>query len=153
MAVSVFNIAKGRVNELVNRVATSDPAGSAIVVVAINRGTVTDAQLNDADTLADVLALGGGIAELANAGYSRGVVTNPTTTVDDTNDRRVADTPDVSLGSAVAAGTNPTDVIFCYRPAVGSTNAQITPLTHHPFAVTIGGGSVTVQVNDFYRAS
>jgi hypothetical protein len=53
MATLTFNIAKGRVVELHNRVKAGDPAAARLYVIPISRGAVTDAQLLDAD---DILA-------------------------------------------------------------------------------------------------
>ena len=53
MANIVFNIAKGRVAELYDRVKSNDPANSAIILVPIETsGLESDATLIDADTLA-----------------------------------------------------------------------------------------------------
>ena len=53
MANIVFNIAKGRVAELYNRVKSNDPTNSAIILVPIETsGLESDATLIDVDTLA-----------------------------------------------------------------------------------------------------
>ena len=56
MADIVFNIAKGRVAELYNRVDSNDPANSALVIVPVDVAAVTDATLRDFDTLAAITA-------------------------------------------------------------------------------------------------
>lgn len=154
MADFVFNIAKGRVAELYNRVATNDPANSAIVVVAIVT-TATDATLRDYDTLSAVLG-DVNTAEATNTNYARIVLTDTdlaALTVDDTNDRMPTDLADQTF-SAIAAGDNWTDILICYdNDTTGGTDANIIPLTFHDFAVTPDGSDLVVQIADFYRAS
>jgi hypothetical protein len=43
MADFVFNIAKGRVTELANRVNLNDPANSAFLIAILSAGAATDA--------------------------------------------------------------------------------------------------------------
>ena len=156
MADFVFNVAKGRVNELVRRVVANDPTNSALVVVAIAT-TATDGTLQDLDTLSAILA-DANTAEVTNTNYARKVLTdsdlsNPT--IDDTNDRQEADMADQTWTS-VAAGDDWTDLIICYAPAATSgTDADIIPLPQQDFAVTTDGNSIVAQINanGFYRAS
>lgn len=156
MADFVFNIAKGRVAELYNRVDSNDPANSALIVVAINTAT-SDATLRDLDTLAAIEA-DGGTAELTNSGYARKVLTDADLTAfapDDTNDRVDLDIPDQTWTS-VASGTAFTDIVICYdSDTTSGTDSAIVPLTQHDFAVTPSGGDVTMQVAaaGFFRAS
>lgn len=150
----VYNIAKGRVAEFLERVDNNDPANSAIVVVAINTAT-GDGTLQDLDDLAAVLA-DGGTAEVTNTNYARKVLTDSDVTgggVDDTNDRYDADLPDQTW-TAVAAGDAWTDLVICYdSDTTGGTDANIIPLTQHDFSVTPNGGDITAQIADFFRAS
>lgn len=156
MADFVFNIAKGRVAELYNRVDSNDPTNSALIVVAINTAT-SDATLRDLDTLAAIEA-DGGTAELTNSGYARKVLTDADLTAfapDDTNDRVDLDIPDQTW-TAVASGTAFTDIVICYdSDTTGGTDSAIVPLTQHDFAVTPSGGDVTMQVAaaGFFRAT
>lgn len=156
MADLVFNIAKGRIAELYNRVDLNDPANSALIIVAIN-ATATDAAMRDYDTLADLLA-DVNVAEVTNTGYARKVLTDTDLAAfaaDDTNDR-------VDLGFAdqtwtgVAAGTAWTDLVVCYdSDTTAGTDANIVPLTLHDFAVTPDGSDIVAQVAaaGFFRAS
>lgn len=57
------NIAKGRVNELVRRVDVNDPSTSGLVAVLFQT-IEADSALIDYDTLAAVLAAGGGTANV-----------------------------------------------------------------------------------------
>ena len=73
MADLVFNIAKGRVAELYNRVDSNDPANSALIIVPIDRGATTDATFRDHDTLAAVLAAS---TERTTGGWNRKTLTD-----------------------------------------------------------------------------
>lgn len=47
-----------------------------------------------------------------------------------------------------------TDLLFCYdSDTTAGTDANIVPLTCHPFAITPDGSDVTAAVTDFFRAS
>lgn len=156
MADLVYNIAKGRAAELYNRVDINDPANAVLVIVAIAAGSTTDAAFRDFDTLAASLPGGGGAAEATNSGYARKVLSDSDLVAfapDDTNDRVDLDVADQTW-TAVAAGTNWTDLIFAYDPdSTGGTDSNIVPLTLHDFAVTPDGSDITAQVANFYRAS
>lgn len=157
MANIVYNISKGRVAELYNRVDSNDPANSVIVVVAIAAGTTTDGQFADFDTLAASLPGVGGAAEATNVGYARKILSDADIVAfapDDVNDRVDLDIPDQTW-TGVAAGTNWTDIILAYdSDSTGGTDANIVPMTLHDFVVTPDGSDITMQVpNGFYRAS
>lgn len=157
MADFVFNVAKGRVAEFVNRVENSDPTNAVLVVVAINT-SATDATLKDLDTLSAVLA-DANTAEVANTGYSRIVLDQDDTSAlspDDANDRMDIDLADFAFGAITDDDVDWTDLLICYdSDSTGGTDANIIPLTCHDFAVTIDGSSVTAQLNaaGFYRAA
>lgn len=156
MADLCFNIAKGRVAELYNRVDINDPANSALIVIAIDANGDTDAVMRDRD---DIAALTGGTAnEVTNSGYARKVLTDADLTAfapDDTNDRVDLDIPDQTW-TAVGAGTAWTDLIIAYdSDTTGGTDSGIVPMTLHDFAVTPSGADIVAQVNaaGFFRAS
>ena len=156
MADFVFNVAKGRVAELFNRVDQNDPANSAIVVVAVV-ATATDATMKDYDTLSALLG-DANVAEATNANYARKVLTDTdiaAVTPDDTNDLMQVTIADQTW-SSVGAGDNWTDLILCYDgDTTAGTDANIIPLTCHDFAVTPNGGDITADVgaNGVYQAS
>jgi hypothetical protein len=54
MANGVFNIARGRVNEYVSRVANDDPTNAVLVAVVL-KAAESDATLEDYDDLATLL--------------------------------------------------------------------------------------------------
>lgn len=155
MADIVFNIAKGRVVELFNRVDTNDPANSALVIVPVDVGATSDATIRDFDTLAAVLA--GGVTERTTGGWNRKTLTDADITFpapDDTNDRFDIDIPDQTW-TAVTAGAV-TDLIICYdNDTTAGTDSNLIPLTMQDFAITPDGSDVQVVINaaGFFRAS
>jgi hypothetical protein len=164
MADFVFNIAKGRVAELYNRVDSGDPTDSRLVVVVLNvTGGVAaeDAALIDADTLAAIEALSN-VAEVTNTGYARKYITSSDISAispDDTNNRMDLDIADQTW-TAVSAGDAWMKLVVCYIPdgnASGglSADSAVVPLTAHDFAVTPDGSDITAQIAaaGFFRAA
>lgn len=155
MADIVFNIAKGRVVELFNRVDANDPTNSVLVIVPVDVGATTDATIRDFDTLAAVLA--GGVTERTTGGWNRKTLTDADIALgapDDTNDRYDVDIPDQTW-TAVTAGAV-TDLIVCYdNDSTGGTDSNLIPLTMHDFAITPDGSDVTavIAAAGFFRAS
>jgi len=153
MADICFNIAKGRVAELYNRVDTNDPSNSALIIVPVDVGATTDATIRDFDTLAAVLA--GGVTERTTGGWNRKTLTDAdiaAMTVDDGNDRMPLDLPDQTWTSVTSGAV--TDLIICYdSDTTGGTDSNIIPLTMHDFAITPDGSDVIATIADFYRAS
>lgn len=157
MADGVFNIAKGRVCELHDRVASNDPANSALVVVLLKTAE-EDATLEDYDTLSALLAGSNVEADFTN--YARKVLTDSdisSSAVDDTNNRREADIPDQTWSSAGGASNNTTaKLLICYdSDTTGGTDANIVPLVHLDYAETTTGGDITAVINasGYFRAS
>jgi hypothetical protein len=153
MASEVFNVAKGRVVELVNRVKIGDPATSRLTVVALKVASA-DATLRDIDTLA--LILSGGSTECDFTNYARKTLAAADITAmtpDDANDWQVADTIDI-LWTAAGGATNNNLVklVFCYNPTAGA-DSTLVPLTHHDFALTTNGTDLTATVTNFFKAT
>jgi len=153
----VFNIAKGRVAELYNRVDSNDPANSALIILILaTSGIEADATLRDVDTVTALVA--GTTNEVTNTGYARKVLTDADIVAfapDDTNDRVDLDIPDQTW-TAVAAGDGWNDLVVAYdNDTTGGTDANIVPLTLHDFVVTPDGSDITAQIAaaGFYRAS
>lgn len=154
MADLVFNIAKGRVAELYNRVDSSDPSASRLYVIPISAGAASDATLRDCADFAAVITAGA--TELTTGGWNRKTLTAADLAAfaaDNTNDRVDVDIPD-AVWTAVS-GSAATDIVICYAAVASPTNAQLVPLTLHDFAVTPNGGDITAQIATagFYRAS
>lgn len=153
MANIVFNIAKGRVVELYNRVKSNDPANSALVLVPIETsGLESDATLIDADTLAAVLA--GATNEQSTMG--RKVLTDSDLASlpapDDGNDRYDVSLPTVTWTGAT--GNAISKILVAYDPdTTGGTDSSIIPLTMFDFAITPDGSDVQMTTGVFFRAS
>lgn len=149
----VFNIAKGRVVELYNRVKSNDPANSALVIVPIETaGLESDAVLVDADTLAAVLA--GATNEQTTMG--RKTLTDADLAAlpapDDANDRYDVALPTV-LWTA-ATGNAISKLLVCYdNDTTAGTDANLIPLTLFDFAQTPSGGNIEMTGGTFYRAA
>jgi hypothetical protein len=153
----VFNIAKGRVGELYNRVDTNDGANSALLVVVLATANLEgDATLKDYDTLEDILAAAND--EVTNTNYARKTLTDAdlgAISVDDTNDRFDYDIADQTWTS-VAAGDGWSKLLICYdTDTTGGDDGDVIPLTAHDFVVTPNGSNITAQINSsgFFRAS
>lgn len=157
MADFVFNIAKGRVAELYNRVDTNDGANSALIILVLaTSGLESDATLKDLDTVTALVA--GTTNEVTNSGYARKVLTDTELSAmapDDTNDRMDLDFADQTW-TAVAAGDGWSKLVVCFdNDTTGGTDANIVPLTAHDFVVVPDGSDITAQINSagFFRAS
>jgi len=159
MADFVYNIAKGRVAELYNRVDLSDPTNAVLVVALLAAsGIETDATLKDKETLAAVVS--GTTDEATNTGYARKVLTDADIVAfaaDHTNDRVDLDIPDQTWTGLANDGTGAiSDALVCYdSDSTGGADSAIVPLTQHDFSVTPDGSDVTMQVASagFFRAS
>ena len=153
MANIVFNIAKGRVGELYNRVKSNDPATSALVLIPIETtGLEADAVLIDKDDLAAVLL--GTTNEQTTMG--RKVLTDVELAAvpapDDVNDRYDFALPTVTW--AGAAGNAISKILVAYDADTGSgTDANIVPLTMMDFAMTPNGSDIQMTGGTFYRAA
>ena len=157
MADFVFNIAKGRVTELANRVNNNDPTNAVLVIAALDAsGVESDATLKDKDDFSALVS--GATNEATNTGYARKSIDQSggiTVTTDDTNDRVDVDIPDQTW-TAVSAGSNWSDLVFGYdSDSTGGTDSGIVPLTQHDFSVTPDGSDITVQIATagFFRTS
>jgi hypothetical protein len=151
MADFVYNIVKGRVAELYNRIDLNDPANSAFVIAVLaTSGIETDAVLKDKDDLAAVVS--GTTNEVTNAGYARKTLTDADLAAfapDDTNDR-----VDLDVADQTWTGDGWNDVLFTYdSDTTAGTDANIVPCTQHDFVVTPDGSDITAQVTVFFRAS
>lgn len=153
MANIVFNIGKGRVVELYNRVESSDPTNAALVLVPIETsGLESDATLIDADTLAALLS--GATNEQTTMG--RKVLTDSDLAAlpapDDSNDRYEVSLPTVTW--TAASGNAISKIAVCYDPdTTGGTDANIIPLTMFDFAITPDGSDVEMTGGTFFRAA
>jgi hypothetical protein len=149
----VFNIAKGRVVELYNRVKSNDPGNSALVLIPIeSAGLEADGVLADADSVAAVLA--GATHEQTTMG--RKVLTEAQLSSlpppDDTNNRYEVSLPTVTW--AAAAGNAIAKILVAYdSDTTAGTDASLVPLTMFDFAVVPSGMDVEVSAGPFFRAA
>ena len=153
MAAIVFNIAKGRVGELYNRVENNDPSNSALILVPIETsGLESDATLIDKDDLAAVLA--GATNEQTTMG--RKTLTDAdlasVPAPDDTNDRGEWSLPTVTWTGAT--GNAISKLLVCYDgDTTGGSDSNIIPLTMFDFAQTPSGADIQMTGGVFFRAS
>ena len=150
---AVFNIAKGRIVELYNRVKSNDPANSAFIIVPIETsGVESDATLIDYDDLSTLLAASNneqttmGRKTLTDA--SLAALPSP----DDTNDRYEVSLPNVTWSAA--SGNAISKILICYdSDTTGGTDANILPLITIDAVITPDGSDLTLAGGVFYRAS
>lgn len=153
MANVVFNIAKGRVVELYNRVKSNDPTNSALILVPLETsGLVADATMIDYDDLSTLLA--GATNEQSTMG--RKTLTDSDLASlpapDDSNDRYDVSLPTVTW--TAATGNAISKILVCYdSDTTGGTDSNIIPLTLFDFAITPDGSDVQMTGGVFYRAS
>lgn len=153
MADFTYNVAKGRVAELYNRVDLGDPAAARLYVIPVDVAAVSDATLRDCDDFAAVITAG--VTERNANNWNRKTLAAAdlaALAVDDTNDRMPLDLGDQLWTPGPTAGAV-TDLIICYASVVTPTNAQLTPLTQHDYPITPDGSEVLATIADFFRAS
>lgn len=157
MSDIVFNIALGRAAELYRRVIAGDPAGSALLLVALKAENLeADETLRDWDTLADIITTGSS-REATNTGYSRKVIaagdlTPPTP--NDSSNYVLLDLPDTTWNAVQSDGGAWGKILVCYRPGTAPADSAIIPLTGHDFPITPDGTAIVAQVdpNGFFAA-
>lgn len=153
MANIVFNIAKGRVVELYNRVKSNDPSASALILVPIETsGLESDATLIDKDDLAAVLS--GTTNEQTTMG--RKTLTDADLAAlpapDDGNDRYDVSIPTVTWTGAT--GNAISKMLVCYDGDTGAgTDSNILPLCMFDCVVTPDGSDLQLTTGVFFRAA
>jgi hypothetical protein len=150
MADGVFNIAKGRVNELHNRVDSSDPT-NAVLVIMLLKVAEADATLVDYDTFTAILAGSNTEADFTN--YARKTLSDSdvsTSVTDDSGNTRDADIADQTWSSAGGASNNTlVKLIIGYAPDSTALpdDSTIVPLCHYDFSATTDGNDLQAVVN------
>lgn len=149
MANVVFNVARGRARQLILD-------GEDLIVVLLKTAQADDA-LRDHDTLAALLASGGGTdnVEADFTNYARKTIANAsvTNTVDDTANDADLDIPDQTWASAGGASNNTlVKAIVCID---GEDDSARIPLTAHDFTPTTDGSDLIAQVatDGFYKSN
>lgn len=154
MAEYTFNISKGRVAELYNRVKGNDPANSALVLIPLSvQGSEAEAQ--DYDTVAAVL--GGTSDERTSGGWARAVLTDAQLAAfpapNDTDNRMDLAVPVVSFGF-IPTGHNVVALLIAYdADTTGGTDANLIPISSNTFAITTNGNEVVLNASDFMHSS
>jgi hypothetical protein len=159
MANGVFNVALGRVNELMLRVENNDPTNSAIIIVLLKTAEA-DATLEDYDDLSALLAGSNVEADFTGTAYARKVLTDAdisAPTLDDGANTYYSVVPQQTWTSAGGTVTNTlAKLLVCYDDdSTGGTDANIIPLTHHDYVVTTDGSDLIAQfaASGYYSAS
>lgn len=153
MANFVFNIAKGRVVELYNRVENDDPTNSAFIVIPLETsGLESNATLIDKDDVSALLS--GATNEQTTMG--RKTLTQADLAAlpapDDTNDRYSLDLPDITW--TAATGNAISAIVIAYdSDTTAGTDSNIIPVTYHDFIVTPSGTDIVATTSEFFRAS
>lgn len=157
MADFVFNIARGRVNEMHRRVVNNDPANSGLVLVLLQAAEADDT-LDNYDDLASLLAAAGN-TEADFTSYTRKVLTDADLTapaVDDANNNQAVDIPDQTWAAAGGTTDNTlAKLLICYDPdTTAGTDAEIVPLTAHDYVKTTTGTDLVINIDaaGYYRA-
>lgn len=152
MANYVFNISKGRIAELANRVKNNEPANSAIIAVPL-KASDTEANRQDDATVEAFLAA---TPDEQTEGWSRKVLTDTELSalaVDNTNNRMPVSIPEIKW-TAPTAGKNTTGLLLAYdADTTSGTDANLLPLEHLDMAVTADGNDVVVNAGEVFRAS
>lgn len=148
----VFNVAKGRVIELVHRVDSNDPANSALIIVPLSAGG-TAAQGQDFDTLAQVLADTANWVEQTTGAWVRKPLSDTLMsdfTIDDTGNITLAALPTIVWTAPTA---NIVGLLVCYDPDVTSgTDTTVIPMSCHVLSVTGNGNDYTLNAGNFFQA-
>jgi hypothetical protein len=141
----VFNIARGQIKTFYSNVDTDTPTGCRFAVVLIETTSIeADATLRDYDDLAALIA--GTSNEQTNQARKFLVDADlaEMPAPDDTNDRMDLDLPDLTY---TALGGNAVGkVLVCYKPASGSADSAIIPMTAHAVSITPDGNDVVLQI-------
>lgn len=154
MASYVFNVAKGRVNELHKNVQSGAVTAAQIVIVAINSSDTVEA-IKDADTLAAVLGLASTAEVSGGSGYARKDLDDAdlnALSINDTTNVQVAGFANDQTWSAVTGTSNWTHLVFCYDVAGNGADSALVPLTFHDFAKTPDGSDIILSAGDYYSA-
>lgn len=157
MADLIFNVAKGRVAELHDRVDKNDPTNSVLVVLLL-KVSASDAALKD---LADVGSFwGNGCTECDATNYARKILNDSqivSSTVDQANDRRECDIPDVTwTGLGGAVNNSLVKLVIAYDPdSTTGDDSTLVPLAAFDFPQQTNGSDVTAVINaaGYFRAT
>lgn len=152
MADFVFNISKGRVAEMVNRVKSNDPSTARLVVMVLEAsGLEALAALEDSVSFAEVLD--GTTNEQTTMGRKYFTDADAIASTPNYGSNFLeSDMPDITWTGATGNGVGA--LVVGYDPN-NSADSAIIPLTHHTFAVTPDGSDILAQIfsTGFYKAT
>jgi len=158
MGDGVFNISKGKVAELSQRVLDNDPAAS-ILTIHLWTGAGTDATLEDLNTVA-LIEADAGFAEATFTAYVSKDITDAagglTVAENDTTNLMKADFDDIVWSPAGNGGNETlTRLTVSYDPLGTHVDTGVIPMTFYDFAVLTDGSDLTAQVNalGFFQAT
>ena len=153
MPAFTFNVAKGRIRELVKRVDANDPADAKLILVPFST-SMSEATGQDALTLTAVKAL---ITERTTGSWVRKTLTDADISSTDYDDDLAGNLGPASITqvtwTAPAAANDTLSLVICYNQESSPTDAATVPLTYHDFVVTTDGNDVVINAGDFFRAS
>lgn len=155
MANGVFNVAKGRVNELIERVEQDDPSGCEIQLKLLKTAEA-DATLEDYDTFSALLAGSNTEADFTNYATISLTASDVSRTVDDSGNTQYSVITDQTWSSAGGASNNTiVKLVVCYDPLGTDVDANLIPLTHHDFSATTNGNDLIADfsASGFYSAA
>jgi hypothetical protein len=154
MASYVFNIAKGRVNELFIRVDNNEPANSAILLVPLK---VTDTEANRQDDLTLSAFLAATPDEQTAGNWGRKTLTDAQLSaiaVDLVNNRFPSNVPETIWTPGPTTGNNTVGLLVAYdSDTTTGTDENVLPLVYLDFAVTADGNEIAMQPGDVFRAT
>ena len=145
MADGKFNIAKGRVVQLVK----DTPAKFGVLLLMT---TEADAVLEDYDDIAALIAaVGNERADFTNYADKTGVTA--TEVVDDANDWNDVSMPNQTWTDAGGAANNTLAKAIMFCDLNAGADADLMPISHHDYTPTTNGNSLLLQVvaPGFYR--
>lgn len=146
MADGVFNVAKGEIA----KICADHPTE---IVVILLQASEADGTLEDYDDMAALLAAAGN-TEATFTNYARKVTTdtNPTVTLNDTDNRKESSMGAITWSSAGGTTDNTmTKQIIAWQSAAGDGN--LIPLVHRDYTETTSGSDITINAGDFHRAT
>lgn len=148
MANGVFNVAKGRVNELHNRVEDDDPTQAVLVLVLLKEAE-SDGALIDRNNLDDLLNQSGN-EESEAPGYSRIIISGSgvvRTIIDDDANERRADLADQTFPS-LGPGADIEKLLICFDfNSTTGNDTNVVPMTHHDFVTQLNGSDIIAQIS------
>lgn len=136
MSDFVFNVAKGRISEMI--------ANGDTIKCLLLKGAGTDAVLKDLDTISAVLAEAS-TTEADATNYVRQTLGGLTSTPDDSNDRRDNDCNDIVFSSIGGASNNSIVAAIFYKEV--TNDSDNIPLCKYDVTYTTNGNTLTLNIN------